>query len=105
MAVRIAEFIWDNGPAAGNTSMSNRPRWSPDRGLRPWSSDPSSVVRMYGRGGAPHKYCAFLSDTMMGGGYAQSPAREFLLRNIYGLPDLGGLPAAVRGSGRRAIDG
>ena len=73
MAVRIEEVISDIGPAAGNTSISNRPRWSPDRGLRPWSSDPSSVVRMYGRGGAPHKSCASLSDTMMA---AAMPSRQ-----------------------------
>ena len=65
MVVRIEEVISDIGPAAGNTSIKTGPGGPPTGGLRPWSSDTSSVVRMYGRGGAPHKSCASLSDTMM----------------------------------------
>ena len=35
----------------------------------------------------------------------KSPARPALLRNFYGLPDLGGMPGVVRGSGGVPLDG
>jgi hypothetical protein len=55
--------------------------------------------------GSPRKYCAFLSDQRISYPGPGSPVREFLLRNIYWLRDIGGMPAAhfkpARQGGRR----
>ena len=74
--------------------MRSRPHVRLGRaGLR--DSTCSSNVSDPRQPGSPRKYCAFLSDQRMSYPGPGSPVRRFLLRNfIYGLPDLGGVPAA-----------
>ena len=81
-------------------------RWARSHAGRSTVADrrPSAALHMYVSGApscapsAPliRKYCAFLSDRRISYPGPGSPAHQALLRNIYGLPVLGGM-AALRG--------